>query len=521
MADKQCSRRQFVGTSIALAGAGILGSRSTEARESGPESHLPEHWHGESDVVVVGFGAAGAAAAYEAALAGAKVTLLDTSATGGGDTAISGGYIFMGGGTGLQQNTGYQETAEQMFQVVRAMGGDGADPNLIKIWCERSVDLYNWLTSAVGVQYDPTSLSFSGMEQHAEFKPLAPNGNPVPHCHLALGGAPFRGGAFLFAKLSALVLGKGITFKGQTKVTRLIQHPVTKHVIGVAAKAVDATGKILPDAPEQFFKAARGVVIATGAFSANREMMARHNPQLLSFYHWAQSNADGSGIQLAQEGGADVRFMKTWWNMAFAAVSPTTARSVIVTPKGLRFVAEDGNFYWLGYHLVAQHPIAYSIFDQSVMGGGVAAEGTLSAGSIDELVDAINARDGIDMSPEVLRATIDAYNLLANDQGSDPVFRKSPEFVVPLLTPPYYAVKLTAAETMGTTGGGLRVNTESQVLDPDGSPIGGLYAAGTCCNLTISERYTGSGTAIAGALIFGRIAGQRAAANRHHEHHGR
>lgn len=518
MGDKHCSRRQFVGASVALAGAGILGARGAGAQERERESHLPEHWHGESDVVVVGFGAAGAAAAYEAASAGARVTILDTSASGGGDTAISGGYIFMGGGTGLQRAAGYQETPAQMLQVVRAMGGEGADPELIQVWCERGAELYDWLTRVAGLQYAPESLSFSGMEQHAEFRPLAPNGNPIPHCHLALGGAPRQGGAFLFQKLSAAVLAKGPILKGQTKATRLVQNPVTKEVLGVAARAVDATGKFVPHAPEQFFKARRGVIITTGGFSANREMMARHNPNLLSFYHWGQANADGTGIQMAQESGADLRLMKTWWNMAFAAVAPTTAKSIIVTPQGIRFVAEDANFYWLGYHLVARNPIAYSIYDQSVLGGASPAPGTLSGNSIDELVDVINATDGVEMSAEALRATMDAYNVLATEQGADPVFRKGPEFVVPLVNPPYYATKIAAADTMGTTGGGLRVNTKSEVLDPAGEPIPGLYAAGTCCNLTMSERYTGSGTAIAGALVFGRIAGQRAAAN-HGDHH--
>ena len=519
MAKDSWSRRQFVkGTAAAVTGAGLLGARDTSAQSSANAAVPPGRWHHDSDVVVVGFGAAGAAAAYEAARAGASVTVLDTSATGGGDTAISAGFIFMGGGTPLQIVNGHAETPEQMFPVVRAMGGEGADPDVIRTWCERGPDLYRWLTTRVGVVYDSASLSFSGMEQHALFRHLAPGGNPVPHCHYEVGATPQTGGAALFAKLSQAALGAGhVKLKGRIKATRLIQDPITRRVLGVIGKAVDAGGVIAPGAPDQFFRASRAVVIATGAFSIDREMMARHNPNLLTFNHWSQSNADGSGIRLAQQAGGDLRLMKAWWSMVFFAASPITARSILVSPQGSRFVAEDGNYYWIGYHLVAQHQTAYLIYDQAILDGlGLPPEaGYLSASTIEELADAIDQRDQVGMSRELLAATVNAYNSMANADGTsgrDPAFSKDPRFVLPLTRAPFYAVKHTAAEAQGTTGGGVRVSVRSEVLDPTGERIPGLYAAGTCSSLTMSERYTGSGTAIAGALVFGRIAGQEAAA---------
>ncbi len=517
MNKKALSRRQFVvGAGGAVTAAGAVTSQTAYAREDGPPVPWAPKCHAEADIIVVGFGAAGAAAACEAARAGARVLILDTTASGGGDTAISAGYIFLGGGTALQRGAGYQESPEEMFRVVRAMGGEGADPDLIMTWCRQGAEVYDWLTGVVGIEYDAGSLSFSGMEEHEEFRSLAPGGKPIPHCHWAAGATHETGGASLFAKLSAAALGsRRVHFKGQHKAVRLVQDPFTGRVVGVMAKEVDADGQFVTGARERFFRATKGVIVTTGAFSADVAMMARHNPNLLYFHHWNQRNADGSGIRMAQEIGGDVHLMKAWWSMAMWAVGPTVAKSILVNTQGNRFVAEDGNFYWVGYHMVARHQTAYALFDQSVLGNTPPDPALLSANTIEALADAITARDGVSLPRDLLRGTVDGYNRAANADGRsgrDPQFLKAPAFVVPLVTPPFYAMKYVAADLQGTTGGGLRVNPRAEVLGPGGNPIPGLYAAGTCASLTISERYTGSGTAIGGALVFGRIAGQQAAA---------
>jgi succinate dehydrogenase/fumarate reductase flavoprotein subunit len=320
----------------------------------------------------------------------------------------------------------------------------------------------------------------------------------------------------LFAKLSAAALGAGhVTLRGQLKATRLIQDPITKRVLGVAARPVDANGAFIVDAPEQYFLANRAVVIATGAFSKDQSMMARHNPNLLYFNHWAQANADGSGIRLSQEAGADIRLMQAWWSMQFFAAMPTTASSILVGTDGSRFVAEDGNYYWIGHYMVAQQQTAYLICDQTIQGSFPPDPSALTAQTIEGLADVINARDNVGLSRELLKAQVDAYNSLANSDGvsgRDPAFKKAPQFVLPIVNPPFYATKQVAATAQGTTSGGLRINRKAEALDPSGKAIPGLYAAGTCANSTMSTRYTGSGTAIGGALTFGRIAGQQAAA---------
>jgi 3-oxo-5alpha-steroid 4-dehydrogenase len=494
MDQKRCSRRDFVIGTAAITGAGILTSRPAGAQELEQPARVPACWHRASDVVIVGFGAAGAAAAIEAAAAGATVTILDTSATGGGDTAISGGYVYIGGGTSLQTAHGYSETPDQMYQLVRAVGGPGADPDIIRTWCERGPALFNWLSTRIGVVYDATSLVFAGMEQHAEFRALAPNATPIPHSHVEAGTEIFKAGKPLFEKLSAAALSsKGVTFKGQLKVVRLVQDPTTKRVLGVVAKAVDANGAFISGTPEQFFKAKKGVVVCTGCFSGDTSMMGRHNPALLNFTHFANKNADGSGIRMAQAAGGDSRMMKIFWALVFFAGDPTTPKGILVSPRGQRFVAEDGGYAWLAHYMISEEPVAYSVFDATALGAITPDATALAAETIGELVDLINARDNVGMSAELLEATVDGYNTLANadgTSGSDPAFRKDPSYVLPISAPPFYAVRHTAGEALGTTSGGLRVSTKAEVLGFNGDPIPGLFAAGTCANLTASERYT-------------------------------
>lgn len=205
--------------------------------------------------------------------------------------------------------------------------------------------------------------------------------------------------------------------------------------------------------------------------------MARHNPNLLYFNHWSRPNADGSGIRLAQQAGADLRLMQAWWSMQFFAAMPTTARSILVGIDGRRFVAEDGNFYWIGHYMVAQQQTAYLIGDQAIQGPFPLGPSALTAQSIEELADAINARDNVGMSRELLKAEVDAYNSLANGDGAtgrDPAFRKAAQFVVPIVAPPFYATRQVAAAAQGTTSGGLRINRKAEALDANGKAIPGL-----------------------------------------------
>src|SRR5215468_12754733 len=119
----------------------------TTARAAQPRrlQEVPR-WDLEADVVVVGLGAAGACAAIEAARAGASVQVLERGWRGGGTSAESTGQIYLGGGTPLQKACGFEDDPEEMAKYLMASCGPGADADKIRLYCERSVEHYHWIT---------------------------------------------------------------------------------------------------------------------------------------------------------------------------------------------------------------------------------------------------------------------------------------------------------------------------------------------------------------------------------------
>ena len=153
-----------------------------------------ETWSDEVDVVVVGFGIAGACAALEAARAGARVLLLERAAEYGGTSAMSGGHFYLGGGTAVQQATGIEDSAEEMFNYLMAVSLD-PDEAKIRAFCEDSVEHFDWI-EALGMQFERSfypkkaviqpgteGLMFTGNEKVHPFRDLArpaPRGHKVP-----------------------------------------------------------------------------------------------------------------------------------------------------------------------------------------------------------------------------------------------------------------------------------------------------------------------------------------------------
>ncbi|MBP1690449.1 MAG: succinate dehydrogenase/fumarate reductase flavoprotein subunit, partial [Deltaproteobacteria bacterium] len=174
------------------------------------DAHEVRHWDREADVVVVGFGCAGACAAVEAAEAGAEVLVLERSGGGGGTSALSGGLIYMGGGTPVQEACGYHDTVDGMFTFLMAACGPTPDEAKVRVFCEESVAHFRWLERH-GVPFKrsfypepameaPTDdcLVYSGGEDAYPFDRLTP---PVPRAHKPQ--VPNAAGGFLMQKLVA------------------------------------------------------------------------------------------------------------------------------------------------------------------------------------------------------------------------------------------------------------------------------------------------------------------------------
>ncbi|MGI8491753.1 MAG: FAD-dependent oxidoreductase, partial [Acidimicrobiales bacterium] len=151
-------------------------------------------WDQEADVVVVGFGCGGASAAIAAASAGAEVLVLERSGEGGGAAAMAGGEVYLGGGTAVQRACGFDDSAEAMYGYLMAATGPGPDEAKIALYCERSVEHFEWLVGC-GVEFKPTfydrpcwepptddGLVFSGGENAFPFNELV---TPAPRGHVA------------------------------------------------------------------------------------------------------------------------------------------------------------------------------------------------------------------------------------------------------------------------------------------------------------------------------------------------
>jgi 3-oxo-5alpha-steroid 4-dehydrogenase len=147
--DGRISRRTLIkdaalGAAVASAAAvvGLVPSEEEAASSAVPQ--IPDKWDREADVVVVGFGGAGGAAAIEAHDAGAKVIILEKMPTPGGSTTICAG-VYYGAGTSLQKAEGIEDSADEMFKYVIAMGEGLADPELVRVWADMSAETFDWL----------------------------------------------------------------------------------------------------------------------------------------------------------------------------------------------------------------------------------------------------------------------------------------------------------------------------------------------------------------------------------------
>ena len=154
---KTISRKDFIkGAAASLAGVAAFGlvgcSNDTQAA---PTTTEPDGilWDYETDVVVVGFGGAGAAAAWEAGTAGAEVIILEKEEKAGGSTNICGGLITIGGGNALQKAAGFEDTVENFYNYLVASLGQGTDEKELRVFAEKSPEMYTWLTEKIGVVF--------------------------------------------------------------------------------------------------------------------------------------------------------------------------------------------------------------------------------------------------------------------------------------------------------------------------------------------------------------------------------
>jgi succinate dehydrogenase/fumarate reductase flavoprotein subunit len=462
-------------------------------------------WDAEVDVLVVGLGAAGAAAALEAARAGADTLALERAAGAGGTSAMSGGVLYLGGGTALQEACGFEDSAEEMFAYLRASCGEEPDETKLRLYCEGSVAHYDWLV-AQGVPFKPVfypgvsgeppsddGLVWSGSERAHPFCELA---RPAPRGHVPR--MEHQAGPLLMQKLGAAVEASPARVAANHRAAALIQRS-DGEVVGVAAAHFGE---------ERRLRARRGVVLTTGGFIHNDAMLSAHQPQVrkCSFRVGAEGD-DGSGIRLGMTAGAATLHMDAA-SISLPATQPWgLKRGILVNAQGQRFINEDayygrlGEFALFGEGGRAWLVVGDAIFEKPDYPREIAAVGETPT----ELERELGLPAGS------LEATLALYNRHA-ERGEDPVFRKQREYVQPLLQPPLGAFDCTTESSLyaAFTLGGLASDPDGRILDPEGRPIAGLFGAGRSTSGLSVGGYS-SGLSLGDATFFGRRAGLAAA----------
>lgn len=481
-----------------------------------PSLHRPyqaaevEEWHDETDVAIIGFGAAGACAAIEAVDAGAKVTLFERNSGSGGASGLSGGEIYIGGngGSDAQRAAGFEDTTEDFERYLKLAGGPCVNNAKCTLYAREALDHYAWL-KAQGVPYrgnylpgklieptDDSTLIWSGSEAAAPFcneaKP-APRGHVIQHMG-------WGGGRPLVDILEARARKLGVEIVADARALGLIAEQ--DRVVGVIVKV---------DGSERFIRTRKGVVLATGAFVMNEDMRRKHCPQTFRINDPIGDKDDGSGILMGVSAGGEAVHMDQFFCTCPWTMPAEQAHGVFVNIHGQRFINEDCYHGRVSRCAVDQPGGKVYLLLDSAHFSQPADFACTPIAATGETWDEIEAE--LDMPEGTLAATMDFYNRHARE-GNDPLFDKRAPILVPLDQGPFVALELNFETSYFSffTLGGLNTSTDAEVLRPDGTTVPGLFAAGRCTHgLPAWGHGYSSGMSLADCTFFGRQAGMAAA----------
>jgi len=448
-----------------------------------------------TDLVIVGGGLAGFCAALEAACAGHQVIILEKLAETGGSSAMSGGCLAFAG-TDLQATGNIEDSSELLYKDLREVGLFENDDELVRAYVDHQLETYQWLKRA-GVQFGAHIEASSGQSV-----PRVHNVDPADMVRILAAKAKQTGKVQLLTGVAA---------------QRLVQDDAGRVNGVIALKGADS------------FKVAGrlGVILASGGFNQNAELVHRYAPQYDHAVFIGGAGNVGDGLKMAWKLGADVRDMiyikgtfgkhptdETNHHSCLAVYKGAIA----VNQDGKRFVNESISYKLLGDACIAQpYGAAYQILDRRILESGdnltriLDLERRLEEGLMLEADTLEQLAAQIEIPAEALVRTVSDYNSYV-DAGHDPDFgrkRLVHEFgeLVRIEQPPFYAYPSTAA-VFGTYCG-LRVDAAMRVIDVFGDPLPGLYAAGEIVGGLHGGAYM-TGSALGKAAIFGRIAARTA-----------
>ena len=487
----------------------------------------------DADVVVVGAGGAGMTAAITAAAEGKSVVILESqSMVGGNSVRATGGMnagktVYQdenefGESAGVEKTlktaaekyadnetitalaktvseqwaayqanpTGYFDSVELM-ELDTMIGGKGInDPELVETLCANSADAIDWLDEH-GITLHNVS-SFGGASVKRIHRPVNAEGKTVSV------------GSYMIPLLQENCEKAGVKMMLDTTATEIL---TDANGAAVGVKATGASG-------ETVTVNAKAVVLATGGFGANLDMVVKYKPELKGFMTTNAPGIQGQGIEMAQAIGAATVDMDQI--QIHPTVEANTAAliteglrgdgAVLINAEGKRFIDEVGTRDVVSAAEIAQTgSYSWLVVDQAMVDASSVIQGyikkgyTVTGATYEELGKAM----GVDAA--AFAETMEKWNGYV-EAKNDPDFGRT-SFANPLNTAPYYAVKVTAG--VHHTMGGLKINANTEVLNEKGEVIPGLFAAGEVTGGVHGANRLG-GNAVADFTVFGRIAGAAA-----------
>lgn len=447
------------------------------------------------DVIVLGAGMAGHVAALGAAEAGASVLLLEKGASYGGTSAVSGGGMVFAG-TDLQAAAGVEDDAEALRDEIWRVGRGRSDPEIVDVYVSHQLETYEWLRDR-------------GLEFFYD---------PAPHVRRVHAVTPGPALDLLHGQVEA---HPSVAYRAETRAERLVRAE-SGAVAGVVVH--DQSGR-------HTVEAARGVVLTTGGFARDDELLTTFAPQWLGAARMGGEHNTGDGLRMAMALGAglvdmaeiEASFGASIRNYPDLSPHPETterllfpnlAGAIMVNLEARRFTDESVNYKVLASLCAAQTGgVAIQVFDQTVLDRGLTNEGpldlahALAEGDLRHADTLAALAQDVGLDPEALDTAVRTYNASITDGTVDEFGRGDDR--TPLARAPFYAYPSRPALT--TTYCGVAVDRTLTVLDVFGDPIHGLHAAGEIVGGLHGAGYY-SGTALGKAAVFGLVAGRSAAA---------
>ncbi|MDO7842176.1 FAD-binding protein [Sphingomonas immobilis] len=533
-------------------------------------------WDDQCDMLVIGFGLAGAAAALKGAELGGMDVVLADRFDGGGTSALSGGVVYSGGGTRVQKELGIADSADNLAEYMAYEAGEVRKASTIRRFADRSASMIDWL-EARGVSYGgPLETRKTSYPPASKF--LYYSGNEVAPAYATADGPAPRGHRAIptreedYSKYSGFVLMSTLQryIEADTPIRLKLKASARRLVVDGTGRVIGAELWQIPpgsaaaekhsalriksqsmmramlgltqgdwrkmaaierkEAKPLLVRARRGVVLSTGGYGNNPEMLKRTAPEYVGNRIAGTPGCDGSAVRLGAAVGAALGQMHLCSPWRFIAPPISWMKGVLVGPEGTRIVNEQlyganvgnaimtkaGGKAWLITDQPLQDKALAELKDKELwpfqrLPGKFLAWRAKKASTIAGLEKKIGLPSGS------LQRTMTAYND-AIRAGRPDAEGKGDEQRVLLETGPFYAMNQSAGVKLNPIGqitlGGLLTDEDSNaVLGTDGAPVTGLYAAGRSAVGLCSQNYV-SGMSLADCIFSGWTAAEAIAGNR-------